>query len=49
MNPLFEIMEIKCMRILYFPLSEPLVEVGEVVSYLLAIENTVDHVAAKQS
>lgn len=49
MNPLFEIMEIEHIRITYMTCVQPFYEEGEIVPYLLSVENTVHHVAAEKT
>ena len=46
--PLFEVNEVKCVRIVYFASFEPFYVEGEVIWYLFPVKNPVDHVAAKQ-
>ena len=48
-NPLLKIMEIERIWVLYLPCKEPFVVKSEIISDFLSIEDSVYHVAAKQS
>lgn len=48
-DPLLEVVEVKSMRISDLSGLLPLDEKGEVVSHLLPVEDTVDHMAAEQT
>lgn len=48
MNPLFEIVEVEGVGVLYLACEEPLVVALEVVTDLLPVEDSVDHMTAKQ-
>lgn len=48
-DPLLEVVEIKCMRVSDLSGLLPLDEKGEVVSDLLPVEDTVDHMTAEQT
>lgn len=47
-DPLLEVMEIEDVRVTDLPVIEPLHEEWEVVTDFFSVENSVDHVAAKQ-
>ena len=49
MNPLFEVVEIKSIGVVDLPGLQPLNVVREIVTHLLPVEYSVDHVAAEQS
>lgn len=46
-NPLFEIMEIECIWVLYLPSNKPFVVTLEIIADFLAIKDSVDHMATK--
>lgn len=48
-DPLLEVVEVEGVGVLDLALREPLVEVGEVVTHFLPVEDAVYHVAAEQS
>lgn len=47
-DPLFKVDEVEGVRVVYLLRLQPLYEEGEVIRYLLAVEDPVDHVAAEQ-
>jgi len=48
-DPLFEVMKVKHIRVGYLLGFEPFEEEREVLPYLLPVENTIHHVAAEKS
>lgn len=48
-NPSFEINEIKCLWEFYFLLFKPLWEKWKMIQNFLSVENSVNHMATKQS
>lgn len=47
MDPLLEIMEIKCIRVGYLLSRKPFLIAGEIIINLFSAEDAIDHVAAE--
>ena len=49
MNPLFEIVEIKCIWVTYLPIAQPFNKEREVITDFFTIKDTVYHVTTEES